>query len=275
MKRLNKAVIAAVAAMTISALIFSGCSKKSGDNQLKVGMECAYAPFNWTQTDDSNGAVPIEGGGYAGGYDVEIAKKVAEGLGRELVIVKTEWGGLPPSVTSGKIDAIIAGMSATSERKQSIDFTDDYYTSDLVVVLRKDSAFANAKSIDEFAGAKITGQLSTLHYDVIDQMDGVDKQTALDTFSTMIVAVSSGKIDGYVSERPGAISAATSNPELTFVEFESGKGFDFSGEEVAIAIGLKQNSPLKDEINKVLAGISEDERAQMMVDAVKHQPAGE
>lgn len=274
MKRFYKGLIVALVIVMVCSLTLTGCGRKSGE-QLKVGMECAYAPFNWTQTDDSNGAVPIEGGGYAGGYDVEIAKRVAAGLGKELVIVKTEWSGLPPSVTSGKIDLIIAGMSATSERKQTIDFTDDYYTSDLVVVLRKDSPYANAKSVDEFSGAKITGQLSTVHYDVIDQMDGVDKQAAVDTFPTMIVAVQSGKIDGYVSERPGAISAATANPDLTFVEFESGKGFDFSGEEVSIAIGLKQGSPLKEEINKVLAGISEEERAQLMVDAVKHQPASE
>ena len=275
MKRLYKSVILTVAVATAGLLTFAGCSPKGDGTQLKVGMECAYAPFNWTQTDDSNGAVPIEGGGYAGGYDVEIAKRVAEGLGLELVIVKTEWGGLPPSVTSGKIDLIVAGMSATADRKQSIDFTDDYYTSDLVVVVQKDSPYAGAKGIDEFQGAKITGQLSTLHYDVIDQMAGVDKQTALDTFSTMIVAVQSGKIDGYVSERPGALSAVASNPSLSFVEFESGRGFDYSGEEVSIAIGLKQDSPLKEEINKILAGISAEERARLMDEAVKNQPATE
>ena len=98
-------------------------SEKTGSSEKKdtfiVGMEAGYAPFNWTQMDDSNGGVKIDGNAeYAGGYDVEIAKKIAEGLGKELVIVKTEWDGLVPALISGKIDAIIAGMSPTAERKE-------------------------------------------------------------------------------------------------------------------------------------------------------------
>ena len=97
----------------VAILILTGCgSGKSAKNEnvFRVGMEAGYPPFNWTQMDDSNGAVKIEGSSeYAGGYDVEIAKKIAEGLGKELVIVKTEWDGLVPALTSGKIDAIIAG----------------------------------------------------------------------------------------------------------------------------------------------------------------------
>lgn len=262
--------------MLCGVMLFSfGCksSKNEQSNEFRVGMECGYAPFNWTQNDDSNGGVAIEGGGYAGGYDVEIAKKLAQGLGKELVIVKTEWGGLPPALTSGKIDAIIAGMSATKDRQMTIDFSDNYYTSDLVVVVKKDGTYANAKTLNDFAGAKITGQLGTLHYDVIDQMAGVEKQTALDNFPTMIVALSSGTIDGYVSERPGALSAVASNPELTFIEFESGQGFDFDGLEVSIAVGLIKDSPLKEDINKILKDLSEQERTEIMDLAVKNQPA--
>ena len=96
-----------------------------------------------------------QGTGFAGGYDVEIAKRVAEGLGKELVIVPTQWDGLVPALTSGSIDAIIAGMSPTEERRQVIDFTDPYYESRLVVVTRKNSEFANATSLADFAGAKI------------------------------------------------------------------------------------------------------------------------
>lgn len=238
----------------------------------RVGMECAYAPFNWTQTTDANGAVPIGDGTYAGGYDVEIAKLIAEGLGKELEIVKTEWDGLVPSLTSGKVDAVIAGMSATAERSAVIDFTDNYYTSDLVVVVQKDGPYADANALADLSGAKITGQLNTLHYTVIDQIPGVEKQAALESFPTMIVALTSGKIDGYVSERPGALSAVASNPSLTFIEFPAGEGFDFSGEEVSIAVGLKKGSPLKEEINKVLAGISEEKRAEIMDKAVTEQP---
>ena len=239
----------------------------------RVGMECAYAPFNWTQLDDSNGAVPLSDGTYAGGYDVEIAKRIAEQMGMTLEIVKTEWDGLPPSLTSGKIDAIIAGMSDTAERRETIDFTDSYYTSDLVIVVKKDGPYADATSLADFSGAKITGQLNTLHYDVIDQIPDVQKQQALADFPTMVIALTSGNIDGYVSERPGALSAVAANPDLTFVGFEEGKGFDYSTGDVSIAIGIrKDDSELKDKLNAALATISEADRAQIMDDAVKNQP---
>ena len=175
----------------------------------------------------------------------------------------------------GKIDMIIAGMSPTDERKESIDFSDNYYVSDLVMVVRKDGAYANATSLADFSGAKITAQLNTFHYTVIDQIPGVDKQTAMEDFPTMIVALQSGKIDGYISERPGAMSAQMSNPDLTYIAFAEGKGFDYSTDEGAIAVGIKKGSDLKDQINKVLAGISEDDRQSMMENAIANQPAAE
>jgi len=265
---------AAAAIIICLALLCLGCqAQNAGGNTFRVGLECDYAPFNWTQPDSGNDAATIEGGGYAGGYDVEIAKLVAAGLDKELVIVKTAWDGLLPGITSGKIDAIIAGMSPTAERKESIDFSSNYYISDLVLVVRKDSPYAEAKGLADFADAKITGQLNTFHYTVIDQIPGVSKETALEDFSSMIVALSSGKIDGYVSERPGAISAAASNPNITYVVPDP--GFQYEPDDAAIAIGLKKGSPLLGDINKIIDGISKDERERLMEQAIANQPAGE
>lgn len=110
---------------------------------LKVGMECAYEPYNWTETEDkkSLGCVPISGEGkenlYANGYDVQIAKYVADKLGLKLEIYALEWDSLVPAVQSGAVDAIIAGMSPTAEREEQIDFTQTYYESNLVVIIKK------------------------------------------------------------------------------------------------------------------------------------------
>ena len=242
---------------------------------LRVGMECAYAPFNWTELDDSKGGVAIDGGGFAGGYDVEIAKRIAASMGRDLVIVKTEWDGLLPSLTSGKIDLIIAGMSPSDARRESIDFSDYYYTSDIVLVVRKDSAFAEAASINDFVGAKVTGQLGTLHYDFIDQMEGVDKQPSMDDFPTMVVALASGKIDAYTSERPGAESAAAANPELTYLVFEGDSGFQYSPDEVSVSVGIAKDSDLLEQVNAALAEISGEARQQLMDQALENQPTAE
>lgn len=247
-----------------------------GSDQLRIGMECGYAPFNWTQQDDSNGAVAIEGGnGYANGYDVQIAKKVAEGLGKELVIVKTEWDGLVPAVQSGVIDGIIAGMSPTAERLESIDFSDNYYVSDLVIVVRADSDYVNATNIQDFNGAKITGQLNTFHDTVIDQIGGVDHVTAMPDFPSMRVALESGIIDGYVSERPEGISASAANPNFAYVAFDVENGFAYNVDDAAIAMGIKKGSDLTAQVNEILAGISQEERDQLMEDAIKNQPTAE
>lgn len=247
---------------------------EKGGGTFKVGMECGYAPFNWTQMDDSNGAVPIDGSKeFAGGYDVEIAKKIAEGMGKDLVIVKTKWDGLVPALVSGKIDAIIAGMSPTAERMKTIDFSDNYYKSDLVMVVKKGGKYENATSIQDFSGAKITAQLNTFHYTVIPQIKGVVKEPAKDNFPAMRVALESGMIDGYVSERPEGVSAEAANPNFKMVEFKD--GFKTNPEDTAIAVGLAKNSELKAKINEILKGIPLDEQKTIMDTAIKNQPAAQ
>ena len=265
-------------AACLSALVFvTGCgasdsSAPVADNTFKIGLEAGYAPFNWTQMDDSNGAVKMDGNSeYAGGYDVEIAKKIAAGLGKELVVVKTEWGGLGPALISGKIDAVIAGMSPTADRKETIDFTDNYYKSDLVMVVKTGGKYEGATSLQDFKGAKVTAQLGTFHYSVIDQIEGVKKQTAMDDFVAMRVALESGVIDSYVSERPEGISASSANDNFKMVELQD--GFETSEDDTAIAVGVKKGSELTGKINEILAGISEDERVEIMDASIKNQPA--
>jgi len=264
----------ALAALTTVALVGCGGAKKEEANTFKVGMEAGYAPYNWTQLTDANGGVKIAGSSeYAGGYDVEIAKRIADGLGKELVVVKTEWDGLVPALVSGKVDAIIAGMSPTAERKETIDFTDTYYQSNLVMLVKNGGKYENAKTLTDFSGAKITGQLNTFHYTVIDQIPNVKKQPAMDNFPAMRVALESGVIDGYVTERPEAVSAQSANNNFKMVEFT--EGFVTSPEDTAIAVGLQKGSPLKDKINEILNGISQEQRLEIMDRAIENQPAAQ
>lgn len=275
-----------MAALT-GLFILAGCGNGATDDSstaagsadsetFVVGMEAGYPPFNWTQNDDSNGAVKIDGAdGYANGYDVQMAQKVADGLGKELVIVKTEWDGLVPALVSSKIDAIVAGMSPTEERKEAIDFSDSYYTTELVMVVKADGAYADATALTDFADAKVTAQLNTLHYDVIDQIEGVQKQPAMDSFTSMRVALESGTIDAYVSERPEAISASAANSAFKMIELDEADTFELSAADSEIAIGLIKESELKDQINEILSGITEEERIQMMDEAIQNQPSAE
>ena len=229
---------------------------------LRVGMEANYAPYNWSQTTDANDAYPISNthDEYANGYDVQVAKHLADALGLKLEIVKMEWDGLSVALQSGKIDAIIAGMTPTNERREQIDFSDPYYFSDIVMVVKKNGPFAQAHALDDFAGARVTSQLNTIQYTLISQINQVDKQPALSDFPTMISSLLSDKIDAYVSERPGAMAAIASNPQLAMVSFEDGKGFDTGGVETSAAVGLRKGSRLVPYVNAALQGF--DARAQ-------------
>ena len=144
-----KKTLCTVLALTLVCLSFAGCGNNSDTKasdlekvksagKIIVGMECAYAPYNWSQTSENEYTVKVQDGLYADGYDIQIAKKVADSLGVSLEIKPIEWNGLLSALDSGQIDLIIAGMSPTEERKLSIDFTDTYYDSNLVMVVKKD-----------------------------------------------------------------------------------------------------------------------------------------
>ena len=276
--------ILAVLLVLVTVFSFAACSKVDASKDLEnvkakgkiiVGMECDYAPYNWAQPTANEYTVKNTSGLYADGYDIQIAKKIAAALGVELEIQAIEWDGLLPALESGQIDMIIAGMSPTEKRKLSVDFSDTYFDSNLVMVVKKDGAYADATKISDFSGAKITGQINTFHYDVIDQIAGVNKQNALETFAALIQSLSSGAIDGYVCEKPGAVSAVAANPEFTFVEFAAGNGFVCDPADSSISVGIRKNSSLTVEINKILATITAQEREALMDAAIARQPVNE
>lgn len=268
LKMLLVSLVALLSLSTATSTVFVNAEDKE---PLLVGMEAAYPPYNWTQSDDSNDAVAIQNSpDFANGYDVQIARKIGEALGREVMIVKTEWEGLLPALQSGKIDIIIAGMSPTEERAKVIDFSDPYYHIQFAMVMLKDSAYAEAKSISDFADAKVTGQLGTLHYALLEQLEGANIQQAMDAFPVMRVALQSKRIDAYVSEIPEAISATNALADFTYVVLDP--SFDVPEADATISVGLKIDNPLLEEINKVLAEISDEEREEIMEKAINTQP---
>lgn len=273
--------------MLAASMLLAGCSSgestsssdttDSLDGVLRVGMECANAPYNWTQTDDSNGAVEIEGTSeYVNGYDVTVAKELADELGVELEVYKIEWNGLIMALQSDKIDAIIAGMSPTEERKESVDFTDPYYTADYVTLVRSDSEYASATSIDDLAGATVTSQQDTKMYDTLSQIPDAVIEDALPDMSSVIVALTSGRIDATIVEKPMALAAIATNPDLVMIEFDGEDGYDVDESITSISIAVrKEDDDLLDSLNKKLEKITEDTRSEWMDDAIANQPASE
>ncbi|WP_270211596.1 ABC transporter substrate-binding protein/permease [Streptococcus anginosus] len=252
-------------------LSFGFANRAQADEYLRIGMEAAYAPFNWTQDDDKNGAVKIEGTNqYANGYDVQIAKQVAKALGKKPLVVKTSWNGLIPALTSGKLDMIIAGMSPTAERKKEIAFSNSYYTSEPVVLVNKDGAYANAKTLKDFKGAKITSQQGVYLYNLISQLTGAKQETAMGDFAQMRQALESGVIDGYISERPEALTAESANSKFKMIQFK--KGFEVNEEDATIAIGMRKNDNRLEQVNAAIAKISAKDQVALMDKMIQNQP---
>ena len=252
-------------------LSFGFANRAQADEYLRIGMEAAYAPFNWTQDDDKNGAVKIEGTNqYANGYDVQIAKQVAKALGKKPLVVKTSWNGLIPALTSGKLDMIIAGMSPTAERKKEIAFSNSYYTSEPVVLANKDGSYANAKTLKDFKGAKITSQQGVYLYNLISQLTGAKQETAMGDFAQMRQALESGVIDGYISERPEALTAESANSKFKMIQFK--KGFEVNEEDATIAIGMRKNDNRLEQVNAAIAKISAKDQVALMDKMIQNQP---
>lgn len=263
-----------LALMAATALLLAGCGKKADANTLTVGMECNYAPFNWTQPAKSDTAVALgDGVSYADGYDVVMAKAIADKLGKTLVIKKLAWEGLEPALSSGEIDVIIAGMTANEERKKNADFTTPYYESDMVVIVRGDDPIANITSIQELSGKRVQGQMNTNYDTIIDQIEGVQHMTPLATYPLMINALKSGDVDALTAELPVATGVIATNPDLKIVEFEKGKGFEA---DTSVSIALKKdNAEMLKAVQGALDTIPADQRLQWMIDATNRQPATE
>jgi putative lysine transport system substrate-binding protein len=265
---------AAPAAKAGSAAKGSGVA----DGVLTVAMECAYAPYNWSQSDDSNGAVPIKDSNeYANGYDVMMAKKLCKANGWKLEVVRLDWDSLIPAVQSGTVDAVIAGQSMTAKRMKQVDFAGPYLYATIVCLTRKNSRFAGAAGISDLKGGACTSQMGTIWYDTcLPQIDGAKIRSAAESAPAMLMALETGSVDFVCTDMPTAQGALLAYPDLKLLDFSAGKDdFKVSDSDVNIGISVRKgNSTLKNKLNKVLSGMTADDFNALMAQAVKIQPIG-
>lgn len=254
------------------------------DGALTIAMECAYAPYNWTQSDDSNGAVPISNvpGSYANGYDVMIGKKIAEANGWQLEVIQSDWDSLVPGVQTGKFDAVIAGQSMTAERSEQVDFAGPYFYATIVCVTKADGKFANAASIADLAGGSCTAQIATIWYDqCLPQIKDAAIQTAAETAPAMLMALETDTVDFICTDMPTAQGAVAAYPDMKILDFSGTDGdFQFSdevrAENVNIGVSvMKGNTLLKDKIDAVLSTMTPDDMNALMEQAIAVQPLSE
>ena len=262
----------------LAVICLTGCGGGSSSNTKKfvVGMECGYAPFNWTETVKTDTNVPISNlgnGAYAEGYDVQVAKIIADELGLELEIKALAWDALIQNLNTGAIDMIIAGMSPTAERLETIDFTASYYESTHVLLVKKDSQYASAATLAEFAGAKVIGQTGTIYADLVPQAvaAGAVAGNNLATVPLIVQAILNDTVDATIVEEPVAKGICSQHSNLTYVVLTD--GFEVAEEDKIVSIGVRKNYELTSQINDVLKNVlTESVRVQLMEQAIANAP---
>lgn len=246
------------------------------DGVLTVGMECAYAPYNWTQLDDSNGAVPIVNnpGSYANGYDVMIAQRLCDAYGWELEVMAIEWDGLNAALASGTVDMVIAGQSMTAVRMAEVDMAGPYFYASIVCVAKTGSEQASATGISKLTGT-CTAQTGTVWYDTcLPQISGAQMMPQAETAPAMVMAVESGTVDFICTDMPTAMAACATYPDLTILDFTGTEdNFQVSEEEINIGLSVRQgNSQLQECANTVLGDMSVEDFNALMNQAISVQP---
>ncbi|MGN0157681.1 MAG: transporter substrate-binding domain-containing protein [Brotaphodocola sp.] len=288
MKKTRMMAMILTGVMTAVSLVGCGSSKSSTQEAdkkvLRVGMECAYAPFNWTQdsptTPDGSKAAPIyESKYYAYGYDVAVAQMLAEQMGMDLEVHKVEWSSIGISMDAGDYDCIIAGMGRTAEREMAYAFTDPYYYRDNCIVVKKDGPYAGVKKLSELfdTGCKVTTQLGTGWIPLLDQIKGAETGANYETTSECFMAISNGSADVCIVDFPTAQSALLTNSDLAIIVLDSDDTFTGDSEMVNVCIATrKDDTAFRDRIQEAMKAVGWNDKAKMdelMSRAISQQPA--
>ena len=273
-RRMTGVLLTAVMALSMLA----GCGSSSGaagssatedKKVLKVGMECAYAPFNWTQETEE----------VAYGYDVMVAQKLADEMGMELEIHKVEWDSIGLSLDSGVYDCIIAGMGKTAEREQSYAFTEPYYYRDNCITVKKGSEYENITGLSQLAdkGVKVTTQSGTGWVPLLDQIEGAEQIGNYATTAECFMSISNGVADVAVIDLPTAKSAAMTNEDLVVISLDASDTFANDQEMTNVCIATrKDDTEFRDQIQAAMDAIGWNDKAAMdelMDEAIKLQPS--
>ena len=270
--------------LAIGALALTACGGNQVDNsKLVIGMECAYQPFNWTESKANDFTLPIYGTNeFADGYDIAVARYLSQDLNKEVVIKRIAWGDLIPSLQNGGVNMILAGMSSTAERRETIDFTEPYLKSDLAFLMRQ-SDIPEGNSKDNplnyeglkalFSGHKLVCQSNVVGDDIIETyfagIDGLNigHNPALATYPLAAIDVQNGGSFAMPAELP--VVEAMANLQglgVLYCDYSFLSEGDLEG--LSVNIGVKKgNSELVNELNASLAKLSQSERSRMMGEA--------
>ena len=212
---------------------------------LVMGTNAAFPPYEFVAED----------GSYAG-IDVEIANAVAEKLGKTVEVKDMEFDSLIPAVAGGSIDFVMAGLTVTDERKETVDFSDTYATGVQVIIVKEDSEIASA---DDLEGKKIGVQAGTTGDIYVTGDYGQENVSQFNNGSLAVQALLNDQVDCVVIDNEPAKNFVAANEGLKILETE------YITEDYAAAFS-KENTELHDQFNAALAELIADGTVKAIVD---------
>ena len=276
----KKLLFLGLSLLSVAAINLTACGSNVPSDALVIGMECAYQPFNWTQNNANEFTLPIDGTSeYADGYDIAVAKYLSEDLNRPVIIKRTNWEDLIPSLQSGSINMILAGMSSTAERRETIDFTDPYLESDLAFLIKtenlpdgnsKDNPASYQDLLNLFNGHSLVCQSGVVGDDIIadyfENQEGynIAHSAAQATYPLAAIDVQRGISFAMPAELPVVEAMANLDGlSVLYCDYSFLEPGDLEGLKVNIGI-KKGNEDLRNDLNASLARLSQERRSQMM-----------
>ena len=260
-----KKIIAVFAVLALVIACFAACGGKTEPQATDTDATTAEIVENPAPTGESlvmgtNAAFPpyefvAEDGSYAG-IDVEIANAVAEKLGKTVEVKDMEFDSLIPAVAGGSIDFVMAGLTVTDERKETVDFSDTYATGVQVIIVKEDSEIA---SVDDLEGKKIGVQAGTTGDIYVTGDYGQENVSQFNNGSLAVQALVNGQVDCVVIDNEPAKNFVAANEGLKILETE------YITEDYAAAFS-KENTGLRDQFNAALAELIADGTVKTIVD---------
>lgn len=211
-------------------LMFAVSGLSFGAGKLYVGTNAEFQPFEYLQD------------GEIVGFDVDLMEEIAKLMGKEIEWKNIAFDGLLPALQAKKLDVIIAGMTATEERKKFVNFSQTYYESNQMMLVNKENPAV--KSFEELKGHDVGVVLGYTGDIAVSEIEGV-KVHRYNATSEAIMALKAQKVEVVVLDSEPAKNYAKQNPELALINTDVAK------EEYAIAVG-KNDTALVEEIDKAL-----------------------
>ena len=262
---------ALIGVLIVALLVYIGAHFRSisgvEERILRIGSECDYPPNNWEEEKETDSNILIENreDRYAEGYDIQIAKAVADSMGATLEVYKLNWNELIPALNKGEIDAIFSSMLDTDERKKTLAFSEPYESrlSEYGVAVNRDGKFSGARKLTDFSGANFIGQHGTNTDSAINQIPGTVHLQPVDSVNEMLEKLKRNEVDAIVIDTEIFNMYRQTYPSMMLIKFPKGEGFNFGYTGVCACV-KKKDTKLLSEINAALSKISQRERQRIM-----------